>query len=110
MKTTIEIDGCEIVIEKEGETITVSACKGGECVEEFTVECGECESEDDDENLPGEEAAEESEEEADFAGEEAEEAEEDAEEAEEDAEEAEEEVEEPKLESFSSFVSKKKRK
>lgn len=41
MKTTIEIHGYEILIEESGESIKVSALKEGEAVEEFELEIGE---------------------------------------------------------------------
>ena len=41
MKTTIEIHGFEIVIDETEEGVTVSASKEGEVVEEFTLEGGE---------------------------------------------------------------------
>jgi len=120
MKTTIEINGYEIVIEEVDGAISVSALKEGEAVEEFTLEPVE----------GGEEGGEESgddelkafgEEEDDFdeaeegESEEGGESEEDLEEDEFDAgsegddfEEEEKGGEAPKLESFGSFIRKRK--
>lgn len=41
MKTTIEINGYEIVIDENREAIIVTATKEGETIEEFTLEMGE---------------------------------------------------------------------
>jgi hypothetical protein len=105
MKTTIEIQGYEIVIEENEGLISVSALKEGEVVEEFELEAS-----DDEAGFEGEE-------EGDFdaaqeLGEEEgeEEAQEEFEEGEEEGEEeAQEEFEEEgKLESFNSFIRKRK--
>jgi len=93
MKTTIEMHGYEIVIDepKEG-LLTVSALKDGEVIEEFELEGGE--------DHPGFEGQEEE----DFSELEAGEGQE---EGKEDLESGEEE-EEGKLESFNSFIRKRK--
>lgn len=107
MKTTIEVKGFEITISESGEgDILVAASKGGEVVEEFTLEGEESEdnegsddmdNEGDDEMMPfGKE------EEADFDDED--------EEGEMDEEDTQSQVDEDEahLESFSSFVKKRK--
>lgn len=111
MKTTIEMNGYEIVIHepKEG-LLTVQALKGGEVIEEFELESSEeqtgseveeMEGSEDDEMMPfGEEESDFDEEE--MPGEEMDE------EEEEEGEEEEEMMGESKLESFSSFVKKRK--
>ena len=101
MKTTIEINGYEIVIEATEESVSVSALKEGETVEEFTLETEEGDDEGQGMRSFGEE------EEDDF-----EDAEEDLEGAEEDIEDAEEDLEdveeEGKMESFNTFIRKRK--
>jgi hypothetical protein len=130
MKTTIEMHGFEIVIEEtEAGLLTVSALKDGEVVEEFSLEGGE-----DHPGMEGEEAEAQGEEikgfgefgqgeEEDFEGEEDFEDEEGEDldevqdvddekelEGEEDLdEEDEDEEEEAKLESFQSFINKKRK-
>ena len=82
MKTTIEIGGVEILIEETDGVINVSALKDGETIEEFEV------------NVEGEET------------------EDDEDEGDDESEEPTEEEEEPKaetkLESFSSFLKRRK--
>jgi hypothetical protein len=97
MKTTIEMHGYEIVIDepKEG-LLTVSALKDGEVIEEFELEGGE--------DHPGFEGQEEE----DFDELEAGEGQEEDEEDEEEDLESGEEEEEGKLESFNSFIRKRK--
>jgi hypothetical protein len=100
MKTTIEIHGYEIVIEENEGLINVSALKGGETVEEFELEAGE-ESEGEFDR----------EEEEDFEGEESEEDDMEDMEDEEDFDDEpveEEELADGKLESFNSFIKKRK--
>jgi hypothetical protein len=125
MKTTIEMHGFEIVIEEtEAGLLTVSALKDGEVVEEFSLEGGE-----DHPDFEGESEGEEIKgfgefgqgEEEDFEGEEDFEEGEDLDEVqdvddeeelegEEDLDEEEEdEEEEAKLESFQSFINKKRK-
>ena len=114
MKTTIEINGYQILISEEEGKVMVSATKDDEVVEEFTLEVeGGEDMEDSEENFGGE--GEEmmpfgGEEEEDFGGEEGEEFEEEDEdeEFEEEDEDEDEEEEEGKLESFNSFVKKRK--
>lgn len=120
MKTTIEVNGYEIVIEDMDGTLSVSATKDGEVMEEFSIS-SETESEDmnDSEDVQGfDEFSDESEEEdfdgeeEDFdGGEESEEEEEEEESEEDESEESEEEEteEETKLESFNSFFKKKRK-
>ena len=104
MKTTIEINGYQILISEEEGKVMVSATKDDEVVEEFTLEVEGGEDMDSEENFGGE--GEEmmpfgGEEEEDFGGEE-------GEEFEEEDEDEDEEEEEGKLESFNSFVKKRK--
>ena len=119
MKTTIEVNGYEIVIEEVDGIVSVSALKDGETVEEFSLEgvegSEEIEGSEEVEGSDDTKSFDEFEEEEDFGDEEnleGEESEEDMEESEEDMEEdMEEEMEEEspaKLESFSSFLSKTK--
>jgi hypothetical protein len=109
MKTTIEINGFEIVIEEIDGLITVSAVKDEEVIEEFEIQSGaqsdgeesqdnEEESQDDSEEM-GEMMPFGEEEEEDFQEEESQE---------ESQEEEEEEEEGSKLESFQSFLKKRK--
>jgi hypothetical protein len=109
MKTTIEINGFEIVIEEIDGLITVSAVKDEEVIEEFEIQYGaqsdgeesqdnEEESQDDSEEM-GEMMPFGEEEEEDFQEEESQE---------ESQEEEEEEEEGSKLESFQSFLKKRK--
>jgi len=103
MKTTIEVNGFEIKIEELEGKITVVAEKDGEVMEEFELESGEeVAGEEGEEMMPfGDE------EEEDFeAGEEEEEMGEEEEEMDEEEEEMD---EEGKLESFNSFIRKRKK-
>jgi len=106
MKTTIEINGYEVVIEETEGVLTVKAQKDEETIEEFEIDTteegegegvqafGEGEGEDEEDFEDGE----------DFEGEEGEDfGDEDFEEGEEEAQE-----EETKLESFNSFIQKRK--
>ena len=98
MKTTIEVNGYTIVIEQMEEQVQVSAMLEDDVVEEFTLEPME-DMGDEGEDLKG---FKEFEEEEDF--------EEDMEEMEDDLEEIEDDEEEgAALESFQSFINKKKR-
>lgn len=112
MKTTIEINGYQILISEEEGKVMVSATKDDEVVEEFTLEVeGGEDMEDSEENFGGED--EEmmpfgGEEEEDFGGEEGEEFEDEDEDEEFEEEDEDEEEEEGKLESFNSFVKKRK--
>ena len=96
MKTTVEINGYLIVIEESESNISVSATKDEEVVEEFTIELEEGQEEESD-DVQGFSAFGQDEEE-DFGQEE-----------EEDGEEEEEEEEMGQLESFQSFINKKKK-
>jgi Mg-chelatase subunit ChlI len=111
MKTTIEVNGYEIVIEEIEGSLTVSALKDGETVEEFTLGSSEEESDDiqgfDEFSDESEEEDFEDESEEGFEDEESDESEEDESEEDFEDEESEEESEE-KMESFSSFFKKKK--
>jgi hypothetical protein len=107
MKTTIEIKGYQIVIDETEELVTVTAMKDDETVEEFSLELTEGEEaqgEDDIrsfDDFGGEEE--------DFGGEEAQDEDEDELQDEiQDEMEEEEEESENKLESFQSFINKKK--
>lgn len=111
MKTTIEIQGYQIVVEESEGNISVSALKDDETVEEFTLETAEDEEGEGEEGLHafGDEEAQE----GDFDDAEGAEGEEEGEEplegGEEDYEEDLEDVEEEgKLESFNSFIKKRK--
>lgn len=104
MKTTIEIKGYQIVIDETEEMVTVTAIKDEETVEEFSLELTEGEE---GEESQGEEGIRSFDdfggEEEDFDGEESQ----DDDESQDDEEEEEEESEN-KLESFQSFINKKK--
>jgi hypothetical protein len=102
MKTTVEINGYLIVIEESEGNISVSATKDEEVVEEFTIELEESqEGESDDVQGFGEFGQEEEE---DFGQEEEDEDEDDFGQNEE-----EEEEEMGQLESFQSFINKKRK-
>ena len=108
MKTTVEVNGYEIVIEEKDGLVTVSAMKEDEVVEEFELEteAGE-EAGQDDEDVQdfdsfGQDEEEDFEDEDEFEGDD-----EDEEEDEEDFE-SEEDDNESKLESFQSFINKRK--
>lgn len=105
MKTTIEIKGYQIVIDETEEMVTVTAIKDEETVEEFSLELTEGEE---GEESQGEEGIRSFDdfggEEEDFDGEEAQD-----DESEDDEDELQDEEEsENKLESFQSFINKKK--
>jgi len=109
MKTTVEVNGYEIVIEENDGLITVSAMKDDEVVEEFELESGE---ESGEESEEGEDVQDfdsfGQDEEEEFEGDDEEEFEdEDSEENEEEFED-EEDNNEVKLESFQSFINKRK--
>ena len=114
MKTTIEINGFEIVIEEIDGLITVSAVKDEEVIEEFEIQSG---SESDEEGAQEvqdddfEEEESQDEEESEEMGEMmpfGEEEEEEDFQEEEEEESQEEEEEGSKLESFQSFLKKRK--
>lgn len=104
MKTTIEVNGYTIVIEDIDGNVNVSAIKDDETIEEFTLESGSFEGQDEEEGevqgfdeFSGEE-------EEDFEGEDLEEMEDDEDEMEEDEDEDE---DEGQLESFNKFIKRK---
>ena len=105
MKTTIEIKGYQIVIDETEEMVTVTAIKDEETVEEFSLELTEGEEAQGEEGIRsfddfgGEEE--------DFDGEESQDEDEIQDEIQDELEEEEEESEN-KLESFQSFINKKK--
>ena len=102
MKTTIEIKGYQIVIDETEELVTVTAMKDDETVEEFSLELTEGEEAQGEEgirsfdNFGGEEE--------DFGGEEAQ----DDDNESQDEDEEEDDNEGRALESFQSFINKKK--
>lgn len=107
MKTTVELNGFDIVIEEIDGVITVSASKDDEVVEEFTLET-EGQNEEDVEGDEGVQGFDEFEEEDDFDSE-SDDDEGDESDSEEEVEEEEElESDETKLESFQSFITKRK--
>lgn len=110
MKTTVEVNGYEIVIEEKDGLVTVSAMKEDEVVEEFELEteAGE-EAGQDDEDVQDFDSFGQDEEE-DFEDDEDSEFEDDDNEEEDDNEFESEEDEdnEVKLESFQSFINKRK--
>lgn len=96
MKTTVEINGYFIDIEEKDGVITVAATKDEEVIEEFSIEIeeGQDDEEGQDEDSKSFDKFDEEEEEEDFEDEEEEDDDKDEEEA--------------KLESFQSFINKKK--
>jgi hypothetical protein len=106
MKTTIEIKGYQIVIDETEEMVTVTAMKDDETVEEFSLDLGE---EAQGEEAQGEEGIRSFDdfggEEEDFGGEESQD---DDNESQDDEEEDEDDNEGRALESFQSFINKKK--
>lgn len=107
MKTKVEINGYEIEIEEKNGLISVSATFEGEVVEEFQIETEEGQDEEGQEEVQGFDEFGQDEEE-DF-GQDDEEGQEDEDEEgqEEDEDESQDEFE-GKLESFQSFINKKK--
>ena len=99
MKTKVEINGYEITIEEKDGLISVTATFEEEVVEEFQIEMEEGQNnEEGQEDVQGfDEFGQDEEEEEDFGQDDEEEGQDD-----------EEEEEEGKLESFQSFISKKK--
>ena len=108
MKTTVEVNGYEIVIEEKDGLVTVSAIKEDEVVEEFELEteAGE-ETGQDDEEVQGFDSFGQDEEE-DFEDEEDENEDENEDLEDEEEFESDEEENEVKLESFQSFINKRK--
>lgn len=113
MKTTIEMHGYEITIsEPEEGMLLVQALKDGEVIEEFELEGGEDHPGHEGEEAKGEEDIKSFDdfggEEEDFGDEESQESQEDEEEELQDEEEDEEDMNDSALESFQSFINKKK--
>lgn len=113
MKTTIEINGYEIVIEEVNGVISVSAVKDEEVIEEFEIQSGESQSEDDEDiqDFGGDEVqdfeefgSDEDESQNEFEGESDDESDDDDDD---DESQSQEEGEERKLESFNSFLKKR---
>jgi hypothetical protein len=117
MKTTIEVKGFEIVIDETEETLIVTATKDGETVEEFELslsEDGESEdmdmgSEDEVQDFEDSEDTEGSDDDSDLEDlEDSDDLEGSDDDSEVEVEEEEEESDEVKLESFQSFINKRK--
>lgn len=106
MKTTVEVNGYEIVIEEKDGLVTVSAMKEDEVVEEFELEteageeAGQNEEDVQDFDSFGQDEEEDFEDEDEFEG--------DDEDEDEEEFESEEDDNESKLESFQSFINKRK--
>jgi hypothetical protein len=114
MKTSVEINGYVISIEENEGIISVNAVKDDEVVEEFTIETEEAQGEES-ESEEGEDVrpfGEFGEEEEDFDGEESEEGDFESQDEDEfesqDEDEDEDKAPEGALESFQSFINKKK--
>ncbi len=109
MKTTIELNGFDITIEELEGKITVSASKEGEMVEEFELNSEE--GGDNEEGMEGEELVPfgEEGEEDDLGGEDQEEMEGDDEFSDDDESGDDDDDDESKLESFTSFIKKRKK-
>jgi hypothetical protein len=103
MKTTIEIKGYQIVIDETEEMVTVTAMKDDETVEEFSLELTEGEEAQGEEGIRSFD---------DFGGEEedfgGEEAQDDDNESQDDDDDDDDDNEGRALESFQSFINKKK--
>ena len=117
MKTTIEMNGYEIVIEETAGMLSVTAMKDGETVEEFSLETEAQGAEENETEEGGEEVKSFGDfggEEEDFGGEGSEDLEDELQDEAQDEEESQdEEEEEEKMESlktFESFITKKKKK
>lgn len=106
MKTKVEINGYEIEIEEKNGLISVSATFEGEVVEEFQIETEEGQDEEGQEDVQGFDEFGQDEEE-DF-GQDDEEGQEDDEEGQDEDEDESQDEFEGKLESFQSFINKKK--
>jgi hypothetical protein len=106
MKTTIEIKGYQIVIDETEEMVTVTAMKDDETVEEFSLELTEGEESQGEDDIRsfddfgGEEE--------DFGGEESQEEDELQDELQDEEEDEDDDNEGRALESFQSFINKKK--
>jgi hypothetical protein len=103
MKTTIEVNGYEIVIEETEGVVSVKAMQDDDIVEEFELETSE--SVDDEDVRDFEEFG--GEEEEDF-DDDSEDEDDDLEDEDEDEDDLESEDDAPKLESFQSFLKKRK--
>ena len=107
MKTKVEVNGYEIVIEEKDGVISVSATKDEEVIEEFEIETEEGQgNEEDSEEVQDFDSFGQDEEDEDFESEE----DEDFESEEEDdlKSDEDEDEDEVKLESFQSFINKRK--
>ena len=105
MKTKVEVNGYEIVIEEKDGVISVSATKDEEVIEEFEIETEEGQgNEEDSEEVQDFDSFGQDEEDEDFESEE----DEDFESEEEDDSKSDEDEDEVKLESFQSFINKRK--
>jgi hypothetical protein len=118
MKTTIEVNGYEIVIQETDGMISVAAMKDGEMMEEFELQAGdetsdEIESDDEEMKDFGDFGSDEEDEDEDFESqdeeEESEEEDDDDEESDDMEEAGEMEEGETKLESFQSFLKRRKK-
>jgi hypothetical protein len=107
MKTTVEVNGYEIVIEEKDGLVTVSATKDDEVVEEFELETEEGQSEDSEGDDVQDFDSFGQDEEEDFEDENEDEDSE-FENEDEDSEFEDEEENSAKLESFQSFINKRK--
>ncbi len=109
MKTTIEVKGFEITIDETETALTVTATKEGETVEEFELSLSEEGSEDLD--MGDEDEVQDFEDEEDLDSEDLEDSEEDLDSSDdvEESDDEESEDDEVKLESFQSFINKKKK-
>ena len=114
MKTTIELNGYQIEIEENEGTISVKAEKDGDVVEEFVLSSDESQDdededfdseESDDEDFDSDEDESQDDEDEDFGDDDN-----GGEESDDDLEESLPSKEEPKLETFQSFFSKKRKK
>jgi hypothetical protein len=104
MKTSVEINGYTISIEETDGVISVNAIKEDEVIEEFTIEMEESQGTEDSDDIKG---FEDYEEEGDFEGGEGQ-FEDDEDKFEDESDEDDESNEAPALESFQSFINKKK--
>jgi hypothetical protein len=119
MKTSVEINGYVISIEENEGVISVNAVKDDEVVEEFTIETEEAQGEESGEGIKGFEdyeeedefgqSEEEDEDENEFGQSDEDEDEEDEEGEEFGQDVSDEETEESALESFQSFINKKRK-
>ena len=107
MKTKVEVNGYEIVIEEKDGVISVSATKDEEVIEEFEIETEEGQgNEEDSEEVQDFDSFGQDEEDEDFESEEDEDFE--SEEEDDSKSDEDEDEDEVKLESFQSFINKRK--